>query len=220
MNDHSKVGEQGVSLAVVELLERGLSPYRPVVDDHGVDLLLLNGIRIQVKSAHLSKYRSCDRSRTYQFSCSQNVYGTGGRARALTWKRRVFASYCDFLILVGLDQRRFWVVPAAFVDAYGDMNLTMSERDDPAELLRINELVEQGKELTEIANELGCSVTTVWKRRKGIRARRTKVKALRAYENRWDLLKNPKADEPSVQLPTIYERDPDFVATLAGPIAA
>jgi|HubBroStandDraft_2_1064218.scaffolds.fasta_scaffold372676_1 hypothetical protein len=223
----SKVGQQGVSLAITELLERELNPYLPVVDDHGVDIMLASGARIQVKAAHLSKLRR-DRHRQYRFSCQQNVYGSRSAQRAIYWQRRKFAKQCDFLVLVGLDERRFWIVPAIVADERTENMLVLGQSSGPT-MEEIQKLADQGKELQDIAYELGCCVTTVWKRRKGIREDRgKKIRALRAYENRWDLLIdfnkprliNGANDVPTVILPTIYERDPDFVATLAGSIPA
>jgi hypothetical protein len=220
MAAHSKTGEQGVLLVAAKLLELGMNPYAPFVDDHGVDIMLPSGLRIQVKAAHLSRQRKNDKHRQYQFSCQQNVYGTGGRARALTWKHRVFAKECDFLVLVGLNENRFWVVPSAAADAYGGTSIILGQVSPPT-AEEIKELIGQGKELQDVAYELGCSTTTVWKRKNGIRADRgLKIRELRDYENRWELLANPKADEPTFNAPTIYERDKEFVATLAGPIAA
>jgi len=201
-----------------ELLRQGINPYRPVVDDHGVDLMLLNGLRLQVKSAHLSAPNK-GRSRSYVFSCAQNVYGIGYRR---IQKRRTFANECDFVIFVGLDQRRFWILPATLIDAYGDMSIVMRECDSAPTLLKINEMLGKGMLKTEIAKELGCCETTIWKRGKGFRERNCKLSLIRSYEDRWDLVVNPEADKEAAQpsLPKIYERNEDFVATLAGPIAA
>lgn len=49
----SAIGERGVIKVIDELLARGFSPYRPIVDD-GVDLMLSSGIKIQVKAANLT----------------------------------------------------------------------------------------------------------------------------------------------------------------------
>jgi hypothetical protein len=47
------------------------------------------------------------------------------------------------------------------------------------------------------------------------------MRELRAYEDRWDLLElKPQHAARLISLPTIYERDPDFIASIAGPIAA
>lgn len=59
MADMLKLGEAGQLRVMSELILRGHCPYRPVVDDHGVDILLSNGLRIQVKTVklHLRKQK-------------------------------------------------------------------------------------------------------------------------------------------------------------------
>lgn len=123
MKDYGHTGEQGVSLVIAELLARGLRPYRPVVDNHGVDLMLLDGTRLQVKAANLSKAYTKDR-RTgeshhrgrmcYQFSTQRTVIGTNEKLRrvGITYEYRNFADEVDFLIFVGIDEHRFWIVPS------------------------------------------------------------------------------------------------------------
>jgi hypothetical protein len=219
----SKTGEQGVLLAVAELLERGMNPYRPVIDDHGVDLMLGDGTRIQVKSAHLSRSKRAMESRTriYEFSCCENVYIPGsGRRLGLSWQRRMFSPECDFLLLVGLDERRFWIVPAAYVDARKNTTITLGPKAMPS-ALEIQKMIDQGMQQIDIACELECSETTIWKYKKWGNSRRgDSTREIRAFEDRWDLLTDPDKDRPTFNVPLIYERDPDFVATLAGPIAA
>ena len=218
MGDFSKTGEQGVQLVVAELLERKLNPYRPVVDDHGVDIMLSTGVRIQVKAAHLSKKSKNSANKTYHFSTQTNVYGEGGRARALTWKRRTFTGSCDLLILVGLDEKRFWVVPPELVDAHGDMSLILGPKPWPSPV-RVQELVSQGMTLDQIAEELDCCPVTVWNRKRGIRAMGESVSLIRSFEDRWDLLYDPSAYKACADISVLSEKE-ECVATLAGPIAA
>lgn len=219
--DSIRTGERGVLLVMEELLHRGVNPYKPAVDDHGVDLMLLNGLRIQVKAAHLShsdsKYPL--RSRNYIFSCAKNTFGSGYRR---VQNRRIFSDECDFVLFVGLDQRRFWIVPSPVVDAHGDMSIIMRECDDPPTLQKINEMLSKGMLKTEVAKELGCCETTIWKRGKGFRERNSKVRYLRSFEDRWDLLDRKSAVHEFDSVPnfsSIYERDPGFAGTLAGPIS-
>lgn len=108
-----KTGEMGVALVIVELLARGFSPYRPVVDDHGVDIMLLNGNRIQVKSAKLTGKKTGKQWYTrYRFSLNKFAWT---KIEQGSTKARDVADDADFVILVGIDQRRFWIVPSSIL---------------------------------------------------------------------------------------------------------
>lgn len=126
MISRGRIGEAGVQLVLAELIVRDFKPYRPVVDDHGVDIMLSNGNRIQVKTANLStmwhKVRGASKStptgkKGYQFSLQRTVFGTKEKLRSvgLTYEYRDVATESDFLILVGLDERRFWIVQTSCI---------------------------------------------------------------------------------------------------------
>jgi len=110
----SEIGERGVLKVIDELLARGLSPYRPVVDD-GVDIMLSSGLRIQVKTANLTCHgRSKNgelRYRAYAFS-PEGVRFTQQvpNKPTFTWTQRKKSSQVDFYVLVGLNENRFWIV--------------------------------------------------------------------------------------------------------------
>lgn len=183
-------------MVIVELLAHNFKPYRPVVDDHGVDLMLSDGIRIQVKTANLSHCWGGKRRRTeksyatdkmmYQFSLQRTVFGTKEKLQSvgITYEYRDISKEADFLILVGLDERRFWIVPTGVI-----------------------------AECTHVAIAQGVS-----RAKNGPRSRFWK--SVRDGENRWDMLShrvtNESRDEVAVNLPDIYDRDPNFVATFAG----
>lgn len=182
----AQVGEQGVLLTIVELIGRGFKPYRPVVDDHGVDLMLSDGTRVQVKSANLStvwdRNGKSDNKKAYQFSLQKKSNQTEMRAGGLSYDYRDISKDVDFLILVGLDEHRFWVVPSAAV----------------ADCRHI------------------CIAPNPAYHKVGPTFRFNKV--VYAGEDRWDILSGHQAaidDSPTMYLPTIYERDPDFSATFA-----
>lgn len=216
-------GEQGCLLVLAELVRRGLRPYRPVVDDHGVDIMLYNGTHIQVKSANLTSHRNHTKSQVYQFTCSQKAYGPGARQRASKAVRRVFGNVCDFVILVGLNEKRFWIVPAEFADSLGgSTGFTVGPRAMPS-LHEVKALRGKGKSYEDIATSMNCSVWSIWDRDKNGERKGKITRIVRSYEDRWNLIEDAERerslpDMPGATLPTIYERDPDFVATLAGPI--
>jgi len=218
-----RIGKQGEFLVLAELVRRGLMPYAPVLDDHGVDIMLYNGVHIQVKSANLvrSNSKSKRRPNVYQFSCALNVSGPGARKRAAKAHRRTFGNACDFVILVGLDEQRFWIIPAEVADSHGKTCFALGQKKYPS-AHEVNELRAEGKSYEDIATILDSNIAVVYDRHKrGDMKKGAIMRELRAYEDRWDLLElKPQHAARLISLPTIYERDPDFIASIAGPIAA
>lgn len=101
-------GQAGVMRVASELMVRGENVLFPQVDT-GVDLLTGHGLRVQVKSAHLN-----------------NRYGRLGYALTLGWRqrgskqtparRRPYSEEVDYIVIWGIDEDRFWIVPAAVLD--------------------------------------------------------------------------------------------------------
>lgn len=101
------VGQAGVYAVAEKLCLNGMVPLFPGVDT-GVDLMLVNGTRIQVKTASLHRTTKQFPAGVYMF----NVTPDGG---ARTGKRKKLTDYhkcCDFIIFVCLTERRFFIVPA------------------------------------------------------------------------------------------------------------
>ena len=221
-----RVGQQGVNLLISELLAHGLCPYQPVLDDHGVDLMLSNGARLQVKTAHLSRSKRAINKGIYAFSCSRNVYITPGRdiksypggrrfQNGIGWARREFAKECDFVVLIGLDERRFWIIPALVVDSRKETTLMVGPRPMPSQS-EVKQLIDGGMEQTQVALELGVCTTTVWKYKKfGHSKRGQGVRWIRSYEDRWDLLGKYNQDGISEALSEYYAVAPSAVEELA-----
>lgn len=122
------IGQAGVYAAASQLCLRGQYPLFPAVDK-GYDLMLDNGIRIQVKMAHLT-YPKCG----VRTGPTVGVRGGSGKGNYLGgayifnlrrsarvrensgWKRGDFRRYegvADFFILWGADENRFWIVPTS-----------------------------------------------------------------------------------------------------------
>lgn len=108
-------GQAAVHRVVSELMFRGMRTALPCVDDRGVDILVLPSIRIQVKSAYLRHNVRVYPQGAYWFKFVHGAIVTGNN----TIKRRgprQFSEECDFVILHGIDQGRFWIVPAHVLD--------------------------------------------------------------------------------------------------------
>lgn len=96
------LGKAGELRVASELLLRGFRPCLNLIDT-GADMILENGVSIQVKSARLTKPRgqnsSAGASRCYRFQCR---HWKGGKPHGLKG--------VDYLVLWGVDTDEFWIV--------------------------------------------------------------------------------------------------------------
>jgi hypothetical protein len=120
------LGQAGVYAVASQLCLRGFVPHEPAVD-YGVDLVLDNGIRLQVKVAHITYQQSSlthntgarggkvgtyFQSGAYGFNLRRGVWDRSQNR----WKRNESGTYhgvADFFILWGIDENRFWIVPTS-----------------------------------------------------------------------------------------------------------
>src|SRR5665213_2466706 len=98
------VGQAGVFRVASELLMRGHVPWFPSVDT-GCDILLDNGIRIQVKSRQLQDHPAYPEG-AYPFSSEQAWYK--GKEMQRDW-----CDIVDFFVFVGISEWRFFIAPVA-----------------------------------------------------------------------------------------------------------
>ena|SRR5438105_9537232 len=196
MAKNLQVGEAGVLRVIAELLAHDFVPYRPVVDDHGIDILLLDGTRIQVKTStlrpELKKYenagvRTGGGRLVYKFSFGWRAAGEGKKH---VHRAKNYSSETDYFVLVGLDENRFWIVPSFLFDNRRLLVLGPKRLPTHSEVMA---LAKEGKGLQEIAREFGCGITTVWKRKHEDTRRGGWAQFVRTCESRWDLLKFPAA---------------------------
>jgi|SRR5262245_23835529 len=182
-------GQAGVWRVASELALRGFHPHFPGVD-FGYDILLDHGIRVQVKCAHLR--------------VTGSVYSGQGAYWFKFWKQpilsatnvirhrrtRVFSETSDFVVLWGIEQNRFWIVPSPFVD---NKQLVVVGPDvwyRGIDLAEVDRLVSEGLPYEEIARRVGVSYATISRRCSGqFREPKLTVSSqVRACENKWDLI--------------------------------
>ena len=122
------LGQAGVHRVCAELLLREIPCYVPLVDI-GVDVQLGDGRRLQVKATRLRGVRNRGQNPTapslgpaYRFSMSRQFtcnYNQGSWRRNTTSRPFILRKYSDetdFVVLWGVDEDRFWVVPASIFD--------------------------------------------------------------------------------------------------------
>lgn len=182
-------GQAGVWQVASQLALRGLNPYFPGVD-LGCDLLAEGRIRLQVKAASLRKHVKVYPDGAYWFKFWQSAIATGEnnvRRRG----QRDYSACVDFLILWGVNENRFWIVPAPLVAKSSGVIVGPSgfyQRQDftEARALRATGLSQQ-----EIADRLGISQVAVSYQLRGgctTQPKRTIAAQVRELENRWDLI--------------------------------
>jgi len=177
-------GQAGVYAVASELAIRGLHVHFPSVD-YGYDLMIDHGIRIQVKAV---RKRTIDPkygpdAYLFKFWTPGTVYKKG--------RQRDYSSVCDFIVLWGVDERRFWIVPSALVanttSVYLGPTGFYARRDFPD----TRALAQTGLSKNEIAERLGITVQAVSYQLNGGRKRKpvqTATAQVRELEGRWDLI--------------------------------
>jgi hypothetical protein len=95
----NKIGLAGEFRVMSELLLRGHNPAKSYLDD-GPDLILENGVRIEIKSSHRSNGHG------YLFTLK------GGARR-----KRQNLDDCDFLVCWAIDDDCFFIIPKEQVPA-------------------------------------------------------------------------------------------------------
>lgn len=186
-----QLGEAGVLRVMSELILRGHSPYKPAVDDHGVDLMLSTGIRIQVKTATLKTKKTTLENKggrkTYETVAYHLRLGASqvGIGHKYAPRKKLYSTECDYFVIWGVDENRFWIVPSFVMDNRHCLVLGIKAAPTQQQVM---ELAGQGKGLQEIAKALGVCEVTVWKRKKGDIRNGSFVRAVRQCEDMWEFL--------------------------------
>lgn len=190
-NKSRLVGAAGVHRVASELLLRGMLPKFPAVDC-GWDLEADGGVRLQVKCAHLSKTLSNGKkafpegSYTFHFSRRPTVRHNEVHRRTPP----LFSEICEFVILWGIEQNRFWIVPSHILDNVSTILVGPPCQWIDLDIETIRSLKEDLSVSTEeLAAKFGASCETIRRRLRGeyIEARRVTPR-VRACEGRWDLI--------------------------------
>jgi hypothetical protein len=179
----------GVWRVAAELALRGIHPHFPGVD-YGYDLIVDGGVRIQVKCAHLSMRKGqAYKGGAYWFKLAKQpiVVGTNSIKKRL---RQVFSEKNDFVVLWGIEQDRFWVVPAATLDNHQLVVVGPDVAYKRLDQERIVALYESGHTQQEIADMMGVHQYTISERLRGkwVVPKRAISEQVRNCENRWDLI--------------------------------
>lgn len=96
-----------------QLALRGLNPHFPGVD-FGYDLMVENGVRIQVKASSLRHNARVYPDGAYWFKFWQSKILSGNNNVRVRGARD-YSKVSDFLVLWGVTENRFWIVPSSLL---------------------------------------------------------------------------------------------------------
>jgi hypothetical protein len=182
-------GQAGVHRVASELLLRGINPTFPAVDIGG-DLLIDHGVRVQVKSAHLVTRKVGKVEVTaYWFKLSTKAVV---RKKTIKLVPRIFSDECEFVILWGIEQNRFWIVPSPVLDGRQLVVVDLDAGWISSDLEALRLAREDGLSYREMAKKFDLSHKTIWRRLNLSSTPKGQwgslVQAVRETENRWDLI--------------------------------
>jgi len=157
-------GIAGEYAVAAQLILRGVDVYFPGVD-WGVDLMTGSGCRVQVKSAHINTSPAMIAAHgegTYNFSLhvSRRVVRGGGTSEII--RRPKPSARADVYVFWGIDQNRFWVVPASIADDVTCFNL--GREITPrfvGNIADVHEMVKLGYTHAEIGKKYGVNRTLI-----------------------------------------------------------
>ncbi len=181
-------GMAGNMRVASELLLRGLNVSIPLVDT-GVDLEVEGVVKLQVKSAHVMKRPSENCPPGYNFCLGRGPKALGG-GKATISTPRIFSEKVHFVVLWGIEQSRFWIVPAEKLDGRMTIYLGPEGRWIATDAEKIKQMLESGMTQRDISLALGVSEMTISRRVNKIFTSPSETIAdlisIRECEGRWD----------------------------------
>ena len=179
-------GQAGVYQVLAELILRGFRPYLPA-SDIGVDILLEQGIRIQVKTTMRPSTHHRLRDGTFLFSLAP-ARQVGPNNTVKLVPARVFSGTCDFVVMWAIEPNRFWIVPSAVLDGRHTATISPVRQWRDFDKAQVETMKAQGLSISEIARQLGVAPRTVTRRQTTFQSLKRKDANLQSYEDRWDLI--------------------------------
>lgn len=184
-------GEASVLTTQLNLFYAGYNVFKPTVDEAGMDLAVIKGkqvARIQVKASSLITKERSDGSTViyYEFNLAAIRARYGGPAQV---RLRNFSEEVDFVILHGVDEDKFWIVPAALLDGKKSVTVYSTSRSKLGiDWDAIRSRRESGETFRSLGESIGISGSAVLERLRGTtkEAGSKIVNQVRAFENAWD----------------------------------
>jgi hypothetical protein len=198
------VGRAGEFRVMSELMLRGHNPSMPAIDTGG-DVVIENGIRIQVKTSQLTR-----KGRRPQYSLGYYRFYLG-EYKGNRIKKRDWSLDCDFFVFWCLDEDRFFIAPPSAVQQNW---IIIAHKSEPRHIVinveAARQLRAKGMSIAAIARELGVSFPTVKEHLNNERQRTRNdwmTKKILQYEDRWDLLDVNSTTAPLVESAIVTEKE-------------
>lgn len=170
----SYTGKAGEYIVAGQLMLRGEKILWPSVDV-GYDLMTREGCRIQVKTSHLYAAKETPR---YFFPLKD--------------KRNLFSAVCDYVVFYGIEQNKFWIVPASLVDSCTGVELGYepSLRRFTGSIKDMREMISLGFSRGKVAKHYGIARTSLQQFLDSGKdfVDETVVSKMRACEGRWEYI--------------------------------
>jgi hypothetical protein len=206
-------GKAGEHTVASQLLLRGVIPHWPAVDV-GCDLITDFNCRVQVRCAHLYHKKSYGPLYFFPMPKTRRLPNSDKTTKLVT--RKTFVQVCDFLVFWGIEQNRFWIVPASLCDQVTGVELGLDIKQRPkfvGSIKDMREMVALGYSRGQVAKHFGIQRTSLQQFLDS--GKDTSIDSvasqMRNYESRWDLILNfgqPAALEP--QAPALAEEPIDM----------
>jgi hypothetical protein len=183
-------GRAGELTVAAQLLLRDISVFFPHVDT-GCDLMTESGCRLQVKCAHLYSHKNGPRY-SFPLPKTRRIPNSDKTTKLIT--RKSFAEVCHFVVFWGIEQNRFWVVPANLCDEVTGVELGLENnyKRFAGSLADMREMKRLGYSVGKIAKHYDMQRTSVQQFLDSDKEfiDETAVSQMRACEGRWDFILN------------------------------
>jgi hypothetical protein len=184
-----RIGQAGVYQVSSQLLLRGFNPMFAAVD-HGTDLFVEGGIRVQVKTGGLRQTsKTTYPNGAYWFKLTKQKME---KDRRVTVKEFDWTETCDFVVFWGINENRFWIVPSQLLNGHQLLvvgaSISQVGHHIDLDVQRISEMHASGMRQEDIAVAMGVQQMTISRRLRGLFLdnQRPFFKQVRECEGRWE----------------------------------
>lgn len=206
-------GKAGEYAVAAQLILRGVDVYVPL-SDYGVDLLTGNGCRVQVKSSHMSttpKMVAEHGPTAYLFPLHRTRSVVSRGKTSARKNLPLLSDSCDVLVLWGINESRFWVVPSNIAN---ETQLLVMGRENrrsfEGNIADVKEMLKLGYKHREIAEKYGVDRTLIYNllSTDGFQSKGPSAsKRARACEGAWENIIEFKRESALVAEPVLLAQE-------------
>jgi hypothetical protein len=204
-------GQAGVYAVASQLLLRGITPCFPSVDI-GTDIITIAGTKLQVKSCHAHIHpKWYGGFQFYPFTFGKHVKLSKGQRIE---NYHIFSEICDFVVLWGIEQSRYWIVPAHLLDGKSGCTLGPESAFCAADIEIVKQARKAGMTYRAISAKHNLSLATTHRLDNSDYEANFSSK-VREYENHWDLISSYEGTLQEAENIISARRDEDLIEDLS-----